>query len=603
MKIKQQLLFLVLILIFPLILNAEMSVDYSKTIKHANNYIKDFQYNRLYIVSGTTNFSVPFEYKNNALAVNSSFKAGGLLNIQEFDISKGESNSSYLFSGRDYFTMTESGSDSVYVIEKGANTNYTLKSKTEKSGVRVTEYVKEKIRVTGTGEYVNPWVFIKPEYKVNITLVNANSNGATSIVETLEVEDKEYPISANKSYFKYKGDITCSGYYDEVSVNRNKLVIKGLTSDLKCTIKYTPDNFKVTVNATNATVEGNGKSFPAETNGTIKVTGTEGYALSSLSCTNLQSGSYKGGNLIITNITNDTVCTMNFTNPGKTFSYTGSTASYTVPYTGYYKLESYGAQGNGSGGKGGYASEILLLTKNTSLTINVGGQNGYNGGGSGYNYSYQTNCSSCYYGSNTCTGGYISKNCSSCYYGHNTCRYGCDEECAWCQYDCSGPYGDSFTVRGYCPCLANGGSGSCSNLGCLGRSGYSRTSTTYNGRSNLSAGCSATSAKSITVIGICSWDGGCSYGYNCRECGTTRTNCSSCYYGEDTCSYGCDRVWDECKTGSNTCSYGCDTKTVAYKSGYGGTNKFDSSATERQNLEGQRTGNGQIKINFYKESE
>ena len=376
MKIKQQLLFLVLILIFPLILNAEMSVDYSKTIKHANNYIKDFQYNKLYIVSGTTNFSVPFEYKNNALAVNSSFKTGGLLNTQEFDISKGESNSSYLFSGRDYFTMTESGSDGIYVIEKRANTNYTLKSKTEKSGVRVTEYVKEKIRVTGTGEYVNPWVFIKPEYKVNITLVNANSNGATSIVETLQVEDKEYPISANKSYFKYKGDMTCSGYYDEVSVNGNKLVIKGLTSDLKCTIKYTPDNFKVTVNATNARVEGNGKSFPAETNGTIKVTGTEGYALSSLSCTNSQSGSYKGGNLIITNIRNDTVCTMYFTNPGKTFPYTGSTASYTVPYTGYYKLESYGAQGNGSGGKGGYASEILLLTKNTSLTINVGGQNG-----------------------------------------------------------------------------------------------------------------------------------------------------------------------------------------------------------------------------------
>lgn len=668
MKIKQQLLFLVLILIFPLILNAKISVDYSKTIKHANDYIKDFQYNKLYIVSGTTNFSVPFEYKNNALAVNSSFKTGGLLNTQEFDISKGESNSSYLFSGRDYFTMTESGSDGVYVIEKRANTNYTLKSKTEKSGVRVTEYVKEKIRVTGTGEYVNPWVFIKPEYKVNITLVNANSNGATSIVETLQVEDKEYPISANKSYFKYKGDMTCSGYYDEVSVNGNKLVIRGLTSDLKCTIKYTPDNFKVTVNATNARVEGNGKSFPAETNGTIKVTGTEGYALSSLSCTNSQSGSYKGGNLIITNIRNDTVCTMYFTNPGKTFSYTGSTASYTVPYTGYYKLESYGAQGNGSGGKGGYASEILLLTKNTSLTINVGGQNGYNGGGSGYyngggastikkgstiilagagggggnsgtaggkgsgsggasaggsgrnggpgsagtngagggsgyNYSYQTNCSSCYYGSNTCTGGYVSTNCSSCYYGHNTCSYGCDEECAWCQYDCSGPYGDSFTVRGYCPCLANGGSGSCSNLGCLGRSGYSRTSTSYNGRSNLSAGCNATSARSITVIGICSWDGGCSYGYNCRECGTTRTNCSSCYYGEDTCSYGCDRVWDECKTGSNTCSYGCDTKTVAYKSGYGGTNKFDSSATEKQNLEGQRTGNGQIKINFYKESE
>ena len=668
MKIKRQLLFIVLILTFPLILNAEMSVNYNKAIKQANNYIKDFQYNKLYIVSETTNFSVPFEYKDTSLSVNSLFKTGGLLNIKEFDISKGESNSSYLFSGSDYFTMTESGSESVYVIEKGANTNYTPKLKSEKSGVRVTEYVKEKIRVTGTGEYVNPWIFIKPEYKVNITLVNANSNGSTSIVETLEVENKEYPISANKSYFKYKGDMTCSGYYDEISINGGKLVIKGLTSDLKCTIKYTPDDFKITINATNATVEENGKLFPAETDGAIKVTATEGYALSSLSCTNSQSGKYKGGNLIINNITNDTVCTMTFTNPEQTFSYTGSTVTYTVPYNGYYKLEAYGAQGSGSGGKGGYASEIIYLAKNTSLTINVGGQNGYNGGGSGYysgggastikksstiilagagggggnsgtaggkgsgaggassggsgtnggpgsdgtngagggsgyNYSYQTNCSSCYYGSNTCTGGYVSTNCSSCYYGSNTCRYGCDKECKSCSYDCNGPYGSSFQVNGYCPCHANGGSGSCSNLGCYNRSGYSRTSTSYNGYSTLSAGCSATTAKSITVIGICSWTGGCTYGPNCSKCGTRNTNCDDCYYGSNTCSYGCDTVWDDCKTGSNTCSYGCDTKTVAYKSGYGGTNKFDSSAIENQNLEGQRTGNGQIRISFYKESE
>ena len=75
-----------IILTFPLILNAEMSVNYNKAIKQANNYIKDFQYNKLYIVSETTNFSVPFEYKDTSLSVNSSFKTGGLLNIKEFDM-------------------------------------------------------------------------------------------------------------------------------------------------------------------------------------------------------------------------------------------------------------------------------------------------------------------------------------------------------------------------------------------------------------------------------------------------------------------------------------------------------------------------------------
>lgn len=667
MNKRKKLLFLILILIFPLILNAKMTTDYNKTVKKVNEYIKNFKYNNLYIVSETADFKVPFEYKDSSLEVNDSFKNGGLLNVKEFDISKNESNNTYLFPGRNYFTMTESG-EKVYVIEKSANTNYMLESKTIESGVRPTEYIKERIRVTGTGEYVNPWKFIKPEYKVNITLVNATSNGKTTIAETLEVEDKEYPISSNKSYFKYKGDMTCTGYYDSINISGNKLIIKGLTSDLKCTIKYTPDNFKVTINANNATIDGNGKTFPAETNGSIKVTANSGYALSSLSCTNSQSGKYKDGNLVITNITNDTVCTMNFTNPGKTFSYTGTTTTYTVPYTGYYKLEAYGAQGNGSGGKGGYAGEIIYLTKNTVLTINVGGQNGYNGGGSGlysgggastiknnstiilagagggggsagtsggngsgmggssaggtgtnggpgtagtngagggsgYNYSYQTNCSDCYYGSNTCTGGYVQTNCSSCYYGSYTCHYGCDTVCRSCSYDCSGPYGSSFTVQGYCPCTNNGGTGSCSDIGCYNRSGYSRTYTSYNGYSTRTAGCDATTAKSITVTGICSWSGGCSYGQSCSACGSYETNCSNCYYGSDTCSYGCDSVWRECKTGSNTCSYGCDTKTVPYKSGYGGTNKFDASATEKQNITGQRTGNGQIIINFYKESE
>ena len=86
------------------------------------------------------------------------------------------------------------------------------------------------------------------------------------------------------------------------------------------------------------------------------------------------------------------------------FNYTGSTQVYTVPTSGYYKMEAWGAQGgsvteNGEipkaeGGKGAYTYGEIYLESGTNLYIQVGGQGsksaastaqdlsgGYNGGG------------------------------------------------------------------------------------------------------------------------------------------------------------------------------------------------------------------------------
>lgn len=82
------------------------------------------------------------------------------------------------------------------------------------------------------------------------------------------------------------------------------------------------------------------------------------------------------------------------TDPVKNFSYTGSVQTYTVPATGKYQLEVWGAQGGGSAaGKGGYAKGEIYLTKGQTIRIYVGGQGsrgtgtngvlagGWNGGG------------------------------------------------------------------------------------------------------------------------------------------------------------------------------------------------------------------------------
>lgn len=83
-----------------------------------------------------------------------------------------------------------------------------------------------------------------------------------------------------------------------------------------------------------------------------------------------------------------------------TFNYTGNEQLFVVPATGVYELKTWGAQGggyNGLGGYGGYSQGFVYLTKNQIVYIYIGGAGtasasentagGYNGGGAGYNQS------------------------------------------------------------------------------------------------------------------------------------------------------------------------------------------------------------------------
>lgn len=72
------------------------------------------------------------------------------------------------------------------------------------------------------------------------------------------------------------------------------------------------------------------------------------------------------------------------------FDYSGQEEVVEIPVTGVYSLETWGAQGNDAiignvnarGGYGSYSYGEMLLHRGDRLYINVGGQNGYNGGGS-----------------------------------------------------------------------------------------------------------------------------------------------------------------------------------------------------------------------------
>ena len=69
---------------------------------------------------------------------------------------------------------------------------------------------------------------------------------------------------------------------------------------------------------------------------------------------------------------------------------TGSVQTFTAPISTSYKLEVWGAQGGGNGGKGGYSIGNISLISSNNLYIYVGGKGGnnsdiYNGGSGGYN--------------------------------------------------------------------------------------------------------------------------------------------------------------------------------------------------------------------------
>lgn len=80
----------------------------------------------------------------------------------------------------------------------------------------------------------------------------------------------------------------------------------------------------------------------------------------------------------------------------KEFSKSGSTVKYTVPRTGFYTLTAGGAQGAGygsySGGEGGTVQGKFWLTQGEILSVTVGGQDGYNGGGSASQYGNGGGC-------------------------------------------------------------------------------------------------------------------------------------------------------------------------------------------------------------------
>ena len=110
-----------------------------------------------------------------------------------------------------------------------------------------------------------------------------------------------------------------------------------------------------------------------------------------VSCTNGAIGTWDSTkwNLTLTMTKLPTNCNIYF-GDYKNFAFTGNEQTFVTNTDGYYKLETWGAQGGtasiGTGGYGAYSVGIVKLNANQTVYVNVGGTTttttgGYNGGG------------------------------------------------------------------------------------------------------------------------------------------------------------------------------------------------------------------------------
>ena len=290
------------------------------------------------------------------------------------------------------------------------------------------------------------------------------------------------------------------------------------------------------------------------------------------------------------NETRNTDVTLTVFVPEEEFNFSNGEEEYVIPVTGYYNINAWGAQGSGNGGKGAYLSTRVYLTKGDVLTINIGGQNGYNGGGVG--------------GSNSYAGG-----------GATTVRLNGSYllRAAGGGGGSSGSAGGSGNGAGGSSVGAgsgvsgtNSGGGSSSptyyyDCNCDTCGGGCRSYETYQSCDTCGGGC-----KSYYDIICISWGSG----VNAPDCGGC-TGATCCCLRYSDCNGNCPRCAEYYPTYSCNCtsyrrcssyyptySCNCDLCSTTGRSGNGGSNYVASNVTTLTKTDGNNSGNGRLEIKY-----
>lgn len=243
---------ILLTFLFIINVNAEVSVSYDNAVKTSQRYIYRFNKYDKYLVTdkkyielkGSDTAIIPFGFKNNKLEVNSDFTRGGLLNEEEFNLSKDSNGSTYLSQDVEFFLIGK----------KAVNTlnNEVIDAGDKKYGIRVTEFVLPGTKTRGSGTKVNPWEFVGT-YKLTFYINNGKiTNNGLSVNKYIiyAVESTEGQIIVNfepNKGFEYLRN-NCNFTYEYDKTNKIHKIYKDnkdINSDQDCTINLKTGSFIV----------------------------------------------------------------------------------------------------------------------------------------------------------------------------------------------------------------------------------------------------------------------------------------------------------------------------------------------------------------------
>lgn len=325
--------------------------------------------------------------------------------------------------------------------EQVSNTSHLINWKGESSDmtdVHFTRRVDERYTINGTGSF-----------EINVP---SNSNRIAKYVTTT--------IGKPNTSYDFSGKISahrCFGYFTVEALNENGDLLKTWKSTEHSSPTVTTKAIHFTTPADTvrlqvSIVNGNSNNsvsayadYVFADDLSLTITGGEHASFVPLSYTITQETTVPNPHY---------VPEQNHNGDRKIYSYTGNYTAYSAPVTGRYILETWGAQGgNGSGGRGGYSYGKIDLTEGDMLYIYPGGDNGWNGGGSGHGRSNQCGggASDIRYKNNSLSARIIVAGGGGGYGGRGSGGIGGGSV--------GGTGGDSFGSPGYGGSQNNGGSG------------------------------------------------------------------------------------------------------------------------------------------------
>ena len=248
-KIKK--FFILFFLIIPVVILAKTFSN--SEINNVNTFYNKFLTPSRYLEVERT---MPFGLENGKTKNYGNFKTGGLLNKEEFDLTKKDNRnaSSYLYDGRKFYLI-----DGKVVGETITNDG--------KAEFKITEYVKHETRVTGNGKYKTPWMFVdRYNVKVNAIEHGLVEDKKSYSLQVKEFDDAIFNISADTEYKYLNND--CGG---NTTYSNGKLTISRVEKDIECNVYFTesPNSYYLEQPVKTVTSQAMGKTltyyFPQQT--------------------------------------------------------------------------------------------------------------------------------------------------------------------------------------------------------------------------------------------------------------------------------------------------------------------------------------------------